>query len=275
MIRKVFVFDFDGTLTVPVDGADGVFLRAHQEGFAALVGRSLDWVVERYAAAREIIAANPNLHGWDIGGRIVAPALVDIYVEARVCAQIVLRQMGEDLVAWDACLDALYQEHYLKFVTDFRPELVEVLSGLRRQGIPFYIVTNSDPVKVQKRLEVLGVDAAWIAPQVRGDAKKFVVTPGEGGVPEVIAFPGLSRPVYVSKRHYHRVLSGIMNDHGFFWSQVTVVGDIAELDLAFPVEVLRANGCLMLGPNTPDYEQRWAISHPRVRIATNLYEAVA
>ena len=273
MSERVIIFDFDGTCTVPTTGADESFLHAHQAGFAELLGKTPGWAEAVYAQARLLICANPEHYGWEINGQIVAPALVDAFVEAQVCAQIILKKLGEDVQSWEVRLNELYQKNYLLYQTVFRPELLTVFRELRALGTPFYIVTNSDPAKVQKRLEALGDDAQWISPLVRGFAKKFLVTPGPENVPEYTFFPGLHRPVKLRKQHYYDVLTGIMEVHQVSWNKLTVIGDIAELDLAPPV-AMGSYGHLVLGPNTPIFEKQWAETHPRVSTIHDLRQGI-
>ncbi len=272
MADRVLVFDFDGTCTVPVAGADQCYLDAYMEGFARLANRSFAWITEQFKAARIMIAASPDAYGWEINGRIVAPALVDAFVEAQVCAQIVLKWMGQSVGSWEERLEQLYQANYLKHQTTFRDELLETLRSLRTRSIPFYIVSNSDPYKVLVRLDELKKDKAWIS-LICGNAKKYEVTPGPAVVPKQMFFPGLERPVELRKQHYFDLLVQIMDKHKVTWDQLTVIGDIAELDLAMPV-IMGARGCLILGPNTPTYERQWAKEHSRVTAITDLIQAV-
>ena len=269
----VRVFDFDGTLTVPAVGGEEAFTNAYLLDFAGLVNKPLAALTEEWKKTRAKISADPNTYGWVVEGLMVAPALVDAFVAAQVTAQTILTRMGHDLDVWRKPLEGLYQAHYLKHTTVFRPEVLEVLLGLQGRGEPFYIVTNSDPAKVRQRLTVFGHEADWIGTRVRGFAKKYVVTSGPESVPETIHFYGLERPVFLRKQHYHDVLGHILAQHDATWTDLVVIGDIAELDLALPVH-LGARGKLILGPNTPDYERRWAESHPRVAVITNLREAL-
>ncbi len=273
MTQRVIVFDFDGTCTTPTSGADKTFLQAHQAGFEKLLGKSPGWAEIMYKQAHLLISANPETYGWEINGQIVAPALVDAFVEAQVCAQIILRKMGEDVGNWEVRLNSLYQENYLLYHTVFRPELLMVFRELRHIGTPFYVVTNSDPAKVKKRLEALGDDAQWIGPLVRGFAKKFMVTPGPKNVPECMFFPGLHRPVKLRREHYYNVLTQIMDVHQIDWNKLLVVGDIAELDLSLPV-AMGSSGHLILGPNTPIFEKEWAENHPHVQTVHDLRQGL-
>lgn len=273
-MHKAVVFDFDGTWTRTVAGADEAFAAAHAAGLARLTDSSASWMTTAYADALKKIVADPTSYGWNISGRIVAPATVDGFVKARVMAQIVLGGMGQDPADWNDRLDRLYQENYLVYETELRPELLEVLHTLRAAGTPFNVVTNSDPEKVCKRLAVLGEEAKWINPLVRGFAKKFIVTSGPETVPEHIFFPGLERPIFLRKQHYYNVLEEIANENDLSMDRLVLVGDIAELDLVMGV-TLGAQGYLMLGDDTMSYERHWAEEHPNVSTITDLRQILA
>lgn len=276
MVRgKIRVYDFDGTCTVPTEAGEEAFFRAHAADLGQFLCRSPEMVLAQYMEARARIAANPDEYGWVMNGRIVAPALVDAFVAARVCAQIVLREAGQDPAKLDGILDGFYQAHYLKYESVFRPELVPVFTAHRDADEPFYIVTNSDDKKVARRFETLGLQAAWIRAQVIGHARKFSFAPeAPTDVPLHTIFPDLARPILLRKPHYYGVLQQILATHGAIWEDLVVIGDIAELDLAMPVE-LGAEGRLIVGPNTPAYEIAWAEAHHRVKVVRDLYEAAA
>ncbi len=269
-----YVFDFDGTCTTTLPGSDEAFISAHVEGLARMTNRTSEWMASAYAAANDTILERPEAWGWVMDGRIVAPATVDAFVKARVMAQIVLGRMGENLTSWDARLNQLYQDNYLKYRTEFRPELLEVFRFLWASEVPFRIVTNSDPNKVRERLAPLGDDAPWIAALVVGHAKEFAVTDGPAEIPESARFPGLDRPIYLRKQHYWNALREFV-DADLTSDELVVVGDIAELDLALPVIGLGARGFLVLGNDTTPYERAWAEEHPMVSAITDLREIIA
>lgn len=273
--RKIRVYDFDGTCTVPTEAGEKAFLRAHAASLGQYLCRDLETVLAQYTEACARIAKNPDEYGWVMNGRIVAPALVDALVAAKVCAQIILREAGQDPARLEGVLDGFYQAHYLKYESIFRPELVPVFTAHRDADEPFYVVTNSDDKKVAKRFEALGDQAAWIRAQVIGHARKFsFAEEAPTDVPAHATFPGLARPILLRKPHYYGVLQQILATHGATWEDLVVIGDIAELDLAMPVE-LGAQGRLIVGPNTPAYEIAWAEAHPRVKVVRDLREAAA
>ena len=277
-MKPVYIFDNDGTLTTPVPGMEEAFFASYVRGFAEQLGVSESLLAERFAVLRSMIAAHPENYSWVQNGYVVAPANVDVCVEADVIAQIILGELRENIKEWMPKLVALYQANYLKAETVLRAEALEVLSSLRSREIPFYIVTNADPLKVRTRFAALGEAGAWVQPLIHGHAKKYAVTLGGPMViPDRIGFVGLERAVWIRKQHYYVVLEEILKQHHADWSNLIVVGDIAELDLAMPV-TLGARGRLMLGPNTPQYERNWADYEGwrgRVRTVTNLFEAIA
>ena len=151
----------------------------------------------------------------------------------------------------------------------FRPDARAVFSSLAHH--PLYIVTNSGTGHVQEKVRKLGgVD--WLVDRVRGNARKFVVDAGFADVPEAMTLPGLDRPVLLRRRHYHDLLDGLRRDAGAEWSDVWVVGDIFELDLALPF-ARGANVVLVANERTPPWEV--GFSAPRLSVVRSLTEARA
>src|SRR5688572_25766341 len=70
----------------------------------------------------------------------------------------------------------LYKYNYAKTEMAFRRVAREVLAALRCTQT--FVVTNSDTHAVQRKVERLDAgtgDAAWLAPRVRGYARKFEI----------------------------------------------------------------------------------------------------
>lgn len=275
-VEPVIVFDWDGTCVVPTAEGEEAFRRSYITDFALRFdlerARVENWFEVLLGTAR----ADPNTYGWVIGGRIVAPTDVDVYVRMQVPAQMLLGELHPDKSIDDfrEVLDDLYQAHYMKCAVQIREETVEVWKALRDAGIPFWVVTNSDPEKVRKRLTEIAPEVAdWVAPLIRGFAKKFEVTDGPPCVPQHTYFGDLRRMIHLRKQRYYDVLTTILTESGVAWSGLRVIGDIAELDLGLPVE-MGAYGLLIRGPNTPQYELAWAEAHPRVQIINNLREVL-
>jgi hypothetical protein len=171
----------------------------------------------------------------------------------------------------------LYKYNYAKTEIAFRAGAREVLAGLR--GAEVYVVTNSDTHAVQAkvaRLDGGAGDVGWMTPRVFGYARKFEVDdawPGPDGMPveAELVIPGLARPVLLRRHAYCAVLASLLASHGLQWSDLCVVGDIFELDLAMPL-ALGARVGLVANARTPGYELAFVEGHPRARVIRDLSE---
>jgi hypothetical protein len=166
----------------------------------------------------------------------------------------------------------LYKYNYQKTLGHpvFRSGAGEVLRVLG--GSPTWIVTNSDTHAVAGKIAVLDREAhgvAWLTSRVRGYARKFEVDDSWTAVPEELEVPGLSRPVLLRRRAYHEALSAVLAEAGATFADLTVVGDIFELDLAMPL-ALGARVGLVASSHTPPYERAFVAEHPRAALLTNL-----
>ncbi len=255
------VFDMDGTLTELAPGGYEAYAAAHAVGLAKLLEADPEQMIVAYAQARTMIERNPNAYGWEIGGRIVAPALVDHFVAVGACACAVLRDRGEDPLAWEGRLQQLYGENYLCLATVFRPEMTEVFDELRRRKFPFAVISNSNAAKIGVRFAGAGIEA----PPVVGNARKMSLT-GEA----TLFMQGCPRTVYTDRGLYEAALGHFLQEHCLEYVDLHVVGDGLELDGLVPV----LNGAtfdLLEGPNTPDYEKDWLRADPaRGRVITDL-----
>jgi hypothetical protein len=109
---------------------------------------------------------------------------------------------------------------------------------------------------------------------VRGDAQKFEVDDDWDGVPKELVVPGLSsRNVLLRRHRYHDRLKALLDELGATWADLTVVGDIFELDLALPL-ALGAKVVLVQSPHTPPYETAFVASHERGMVCTDLRDVL-
>jgi len=248
----MLVLDFDGTMT-DAEAEGGPYREGYLADLAVLCGADLDEVLGLAVGFEEEVAADPDRYGWVFGGHIVAPAIVDPYLRVMPVARKVLDHFGvfTSVVERDRLLDGiLYKYNYPKTRNVFRDGAGELLAGF--EGQPVYIVTNSHTDAVQAKVTTLGQD--WLVPRVFGRAKKYVLDAGFTDVPESIELPGLSRPVLLRRRLYFEVLSMLLDREDADWSELTVVGDIFELDLCLPW-ALGARVGLVVNRFTPTYEK--------------------
>ena len=274
----MLILDFDGTLTdAEEEGAP--FLVGYLEDLAILCDGPLEEVKALAAKFEGEILADKNRYGWPFGGHIVAPAAVDPYLRIIPVARKVMDHYGVFMDEDDRArlLDAvLYRYNYAKSAIAFRPGARELLVSLDHADT--WVVTNSatDPVREKVRyLGRLGEDPSeleWLVPRVHGFGKKYYVDPTFDAVPEALMLPGLDRPVLLRRRKYHDLIDGLRQSIGADWSDVTVLGDIFELDLALPFSMGATVG-LMVNGFTPDYEMDFLRGHDRGVLLYSMKEA--
>ncbi len=270
-MTKLLVLDFDGTMTdAEAEGAP--FRAGYLADIAALTSlpaAEVHLLAERFEAE---VAAAPDKHGWVYDGRIVAPATVDPYLRIMPVARRILdhAEVLQNERDRTRILDAiLYKYNYQKTLDVPRAGSLEVLCAL--QSAPVYVVTNSHTDAVRRKLSVLGAAPdgsnrlGWLLDRVYGRAKKYVTDADFTAVPETLSMPGLDRPVLLRRRHYHDVLDQLRCQAGASWSEVLVVGDIFELDLALPFH-LGARVALMCNAFTPTWERAYLTDHPRATL---------
>lgn len=275
----MIVFDFDGTLTdAEAEGAP--FVRGYIEDIARLVGKAPDDPTIATHAADVIaqIVADPSRHAFMWGGHAVAPASVDPYLRMALVADVIFDRHQAFMTPRDReplLRSVLYRYNYEKTRSVFRPGARALLAGLSGQRV--HVVTNSGTAHVRGKISELDAntgDVAWLAEHVIGDAGKFIVEPEFAALPASLTIPGLERPILLRRRSYYDVLSRVLASEGSTFGDLTVVGDIFELDLAMPL-AMGARVILMKNHATPPYEAAYVASHPNGRVAETLAEAGA
>jgi hypothetical protein len=269
----MLVLDFDGTMTdAEVEGAP--FTVGYLEDLALMVGRGPgDPEIEGIAAAaRARIESDPEA-AFEWMGKKVAPSRVDPYLRVVPVAHAVLDHFAafprpEDRSALLGRL--LYKYNYAKTKVAPRPGARELLASLA--GTDTWVVTNSYTEHVAHKISVVdgGSGAlAWLAGRVRGNASKFEIDDTWLEAPATLTVPGLTRPVLLRRRRYHAVIAELLGGRPF--SELCVVGDIFELDLAMPL-ALGARVGLVAGAQTPPHEVAYVAAHPRGRVLRTLDE---
>ena len=272
----VVVLDFDGTMT-DAEAEGRPFRDGYLADLCALVGRPAgDAEIASIAdeVEAELVRA-PEAHPFLWMGRAVAPATVDPYLRMVPIAHRILDRFD----AFPGAVDrgrllgsVLYRYNYARTLGHpvFRAGAGEALRALR--GTPTWIVTNSDTATVAEKLAALDREApgvAWLTARVRGHARKFDVDDDWAGAPESLALPGLARPVLLRRRHYHAILEAILGEAGADISELIVIGDIFELDLAMPL-ALGARVGLVASDHTPAYERAFVEGHAHGHVIDDL-----
>ncbi|MHC4391799.1 MAG: HAD family hydrolase [Planctomycetota bacterium] len=279
-MTKLLILDFDGTMT-DAEAEGGPFRTGYLEDLAALTGRELPEIEALAARFEAQVREDPGSHGWVYGGQIVAPAIVDPYLRIMPVARKIFDETGSFADESDRTrlLDAiLYKYNYKKTRTVFREGAAHALQSLA--GTEAYIVTNSHTEPVRNKVRTLDKqlggegELSWLIERVHGRAKKYVIDETFDAVPESIDLPGLERPVLLRRRQYYDVLSELLERHNATWSEMLVIGDIYELDLALPL-AMGARVGLVTSPFTPEYEKEFLGGHARGKLVDSLYDIPA
>ncbi len=268
MKRLLLVLDFDGTFTdVEVEGAP--FVDHYKEALAGLLGRDVERL---WAEAEETLGVAEN--GWNVNGRIVAPANCDPYIRSTCVAFAICDRLAllPDIKLRTDVLSALYAHCYAYTTTAFRPEAKGTLDRLKKSGAVVRVVTNSDTAVVAKKLAALGAESV----PVMGNAKKYFVDPGDASVSDLsdIKLPGLERPLLVRRPHYQLALERLWSESETTAAQTLVCGDIFELDLALPL-ARGTLGHLLLRPNMLPYEREIASRYGDALTSSSSLDALA
>lgn len=279
-MTRLLVLDFDGTMT-DAEAEGGPFRDGYLEDLATLTGQSLDAVKVLATKFEAEVAAAPDDHGWLFDGHIVAPASVDPYLRIMPVARKIFDAAGlfPNETERNRLLDGiLYKYNYSKTRIAFREGARAALHAL--EGTATYVVTNSHTDAVQKKIRALGAEAdgscslEWLAARVHGQARKYVIDDGFTQVPATLVIEGLKRPVLLRRHLYFQALDALRASNGATWDDVTVVGDIFELDLSLPLS-LGARVGLVVNAFTPDYEKRYVAASPRGKLITSLDQVPA
>jgi len=274
---QLVILDFDGTFT-DVEAEAGPFYAAFQHDARAILGDGFeaDW-----DQAQATIAADPGLHGWRHGGRIVAPGDADPYLRATVIMNMIFdgRGMYLDLDERTEILQRLYFDNYPKADTVFRPEAKDVVEALLASDVPVWVVTNSATHHVQSKIDRLDPKGRE-GLQVIGNARKFVVTAPEtpdarfDAIPETFELDGLARPIYPRRGHYFDVLHRVWRETSTKPENTLVAGDIYELDLILPA-ALGSEVMLVTKPRTAAFEKTACATLERGSVTDDLRAVLA
>jgi phosphoglycolate phosphatase-like HAD superfamily hydrolase len=253
------VLDFDGTFTdAAAEGAP--FVQHFRRRLSEELGR--DVMEAGWAEVEAGVLASNEEHGWEVGGRVVAPATADPYLLANFVARRLCDRLGAmtDKAERAGLLDRLYREAYAQVGMAFKPEAKEVLEALLDTGLPVHVVTNAHTATVEAKLTKLAPRGRERL-RVSGDARKFLIEPPAtpdavfAAVPETVRAEALVRPIHLRRGYYYEALRRIWNETDTSPETTLVAGDIFELDLAMPA-ALGASVQLVARANTLEYERR-------------------
>lgn len=272
---KVVILGYEGTCVCETTDGIDAFYTGFVTGMAELLGNiQPEELTKKFELAWSRINQPQNQFGLEIDGKMVANALASGDIETMTCAQIVLRELEQDIREWQSKLEKLRITNLDKREYVISPGLLETLQRLREQDVISYIVSSDHQDDAKKTLKQIGPDHVWINRGVYGLARKITITKLPEFIPETVNLQGLNRPMHVRREYYHNILEIIRSRHQLEWQDVLIVGDSVELDLILPV-ILGANGCLVAGINTPAYERNWARTHPTMRTVDTLPEILS
>jgi phosphoglycolate phosphatase-like HAD superfamily hydrolase len=257
---RCVVLDFDGTFTdVVAEGAP--FVRHFKSHLTQLLERDEGTVEAAWREEQAAVLAGAHAFGWDVGGRVVAPATADPYLLSNCVARQLMNRYGvlPEPARRHEALQTLYREAYKLTGTAFKPEAKEVLEALLTTGMPVWVVTNAHTDLVDAKLDRLAPKGRERL-KVRGDARKYLIEDPQpqdarfSAVPETITFGELlPRPVYLRRGKYYEALRTIWDETGTGPESTLVAGDIYELDLALPA-ALGAHVQFVARDNSLSYE---------------------
>jgi FMN phosphatase YigB (HAD superfamily) len=202
--------------------------------------------------ANNKIIRSPERYGWAPRGKIIAPWYSDPYVHSDTIAQEILKEKKPDLSA-DQVRDVIlpiFLEWYKKTDAPFFSETKITLEHLARHYDVNVVVTNSSSDVVGEKLKSIGLSHL----SVSGSARKFELNDSWDVLPVALEpnETGFSRPIYLRRKEYFDRLVQVTN--GFKPSEVCVVGDIYEMDLALPA-YLGMHTVLIANNRTPECER--------------------
>jgi phosphoglycolate phosphatase-like HAD superfamily hydrolase len=254
------VLDFDGTFTDVV--AEGEpFVRHFKSHLAQMLRQNEGALEDTWRQQEAAVLAGAQAFGWDVGGRVVAPATADPYLLSNCVARQIMSRVGAfpDPSERHEVLQTLYREAYKLTGMAFKPEAKDVLEALLATGLPIWVVTNAHTDLVDAKLTKLAPKGRERL-KVKGDARKYIIEDAQpadarfAALPESISFGGLlPRPVYLRRGRYYEALRDIWNLTGTTPEATLVAGDIYELDLALPA-ALGAHVQFVARKNSLPYE---------------------
>lgn len=290
--NQLVVFDFDGTLT-DVEFEAVPCVNYQLELVAKLLGENPVEVLQRADEITRNFASDPKRPDWmyaDTKGvpRPVAPATVDPLLRIKPVIERLLAEQGLSRVFMQRLSQMLYAVSYPRCEIQFRAHARDLLEAVgRKTGLA--IITNSGTGAVENKIGHLFAPRKHepvddfnpfalmdeFRERVQGEAQKYFTDPDFALVPEELEVPGHHRPVLLRRHLYYEALETAREKSGAeSWEDVTVIGDIFELDLALPL-ALGARVGLTVGPYTPPYEVEFLKNHPRGAVLDDLKQAKA
>jgi FMN phosphatase YigB (HAD superfamily) len=256
------VFDYDCTLTSPED-LSRKFKRGYLAEISERFGQPIRLIEQISTEVESKMKKHPERYDWVFGGRAVSSMVGDPSLRFIGIVEEILRRYPNNVEDVDQLQHKLFWRHYPDNVR-LRPGTQKILST----GLPPIIITNSPSGRVCDKLQKNLPNTVFQQLRIFGEAGKQFIDEGWEAVEPELSLRGLHRPVLLRRRQYFEVLTQILGETP--WSDLVVVGDNFELDLALPM-ALGSYGILMTSDFTPRWETEFVSSHPRGRVVKSLF----
>lgn len=228
--QRAIAFDFDGTLTcAEFDG------RFEREFFARL---AIDPPRDERDRDEDVL----------VDERAVVRAGADPWILATFRATRALRAAGASELDARATIAKHFRPAIEVEPAPFRDGVGALLDALDADGVRCFIVSNSPEASIRARLSTVCESAARVV--IVGDAQKFSIVDAERPLAREWQrslgasrrFAGAPRETLLGRGRYLDALARVCERAECAIDELTVVGDVFELDLVVPL-LLGARGC--------------------------------
>ena len=264
---KVYVVDFDGTLTTFSRNDFRDFEKDYRERLFRVspCRRSNDFRTVWGQVALEV-DKNPGKYGWVPQGVIVSPVYADPYSRCSTIGPMVLDKLGVvDSCERDYILESVFRQSYGDLKVSLKEGVSYFLNQLSKKG-KVYIVTNSSSNGMVHKLAAGGVDVSKLV--LKGNAQKWYLSGSN-----VREFEGFPRPIFIERSEYYRVVQRILREEGVSIEEVGFIGDLFEIDLAMPLDE-GATVFHAISSWFPDFEKRVTLGLEKAAPVLNLEDVL-
>jgi len=275
------ILDYDGTLTkeeAMVDDLARLSLDTLSQEILRVPRAHLE---EEYEETRRLILSRPHEFGWEVRGLLAAYSDEGAFILNTTTLQVMLkanplyaRRVADffrdgDYDPVTDCTNYLFHRHTAELQPRFRQGAKEILNGLLRHErfIPL-ILTNSKGDKVQRNLQILGLNRV----RILGDTRQYEMDPSWGRHffhPE----QGMIQTLEIDQHHkvdlrrpvYYRALTKEAEGA----DQMVVVADTLSLPGALPL-VMGMRFYLLKTSYTPFWCEEFVKRHERGEVLESL-----
>jgi hypothetical protein len=275
------ILDYDGTLTkeeAMIDDLARLSLDTLSQEILRIPRAQLE---EEYGERRRLILSQPHEFGWEVRGLLAGYSDEGAFILNTTTLQVMLkanplyaRRVADffrdgDYDPVTECTNYLFHHHTAELKPRFRQGAKEILNGLLRHErfIPL-ILTNSKGDKVQRNLQILGLNRV----RILGDTRQYEMDPSWGRHffhPE----QGMIQTLEIDQHHkvdlrrpvYYRALT----KEAAGADQMVVVADTLSLPGALPL-VMGMRFYLLKTSYTPFWCEEFVKKHERGEVLESL-----